>query len=203
MTPHRTEPLLSDHVRDHVLSKAAAPVPGAPLVRSGPVEVWATAQPGVPGTTLSTVGVSDTELASTIRRRTVRVEFLAIAGDEVWQPALTAALTQVAEDCLASGVVVNRGSAVRCRPEVAAALGAGHLYVSRAVYHDRSFGQLRAAGHRAELWWLFPLRPEEERFLAANSWERFEDLLVEARPALADPARPAISLPAPRRGRTV
>ncbi|MEV4428070.1 suppressor of fused domain protein [Streptomyces sp. R-07] len=203
MNPRTTEPRLSDHVRDHVLSKAAAPVPDAPLVRTGPVEVWATAQPGVPGTTLSTVGVSDTDLASTIRRRTVRVEFLALAGDDAWQPVLTAALAQVAEDCLASGVVVNRGSAVRCRPEVAAALGADHLYVSRAVYHDRSFGQVRAAGRRVELWWLFPLRPEEERYLAANGWERFEDLVVEARPALADPARPAIPLPAPRPRRTV
>ncbi|WP_234376612.1 suppressor of fused domain protein [Streptomyces sp. CB01201] len=202
MNPRIAEPLLSHRVRDHVLSTAVAPVPEAPLIRSGPVEIWATTQSGVPGTTLSTVGVSDTELASTIRRRPVRVEFLAIAGEDPWRPVLTAALAQVAEDCLAAGVVVNRGSAVRCRPEVAAALGADHLYVSRAVYHHRSFSQVRAEGRRVELWWLFPLHAEEERYLAANGWERFEDLVVEARPALADPARPVIPLPAARPRRT-
>lgn len=154
-----------------VLRFAGAPIPGA--------------------TTFTTFGVSDVALTLP-DGRLVRQELVFSAYDRFASSPIVTALHDVAVDLVSRGQALLRGSVYAGSFPLPGVTS--ELYSAIPVFFPDGFQAWRGSDPPTTLVWLVPITVAERRFVEAQGWEAFEQLLESQDPDLLDLDRPALRL---------
>jgi len=135
---------------------------------------------------LCTLGLSNTELKMG-NNKSVRQEFLMLFRGKSGFQNLPGILQQVGTEALETGKGHLRGEVIGPRGQLVEGSAAEALYIAAPVYFPDEFHVFRPdRGEPIIIVWLVPITRAEAKFVRDRGWDKFEDLLQEHDPDLAD-----------------
>ena len=148
----------------------------------------------VPGVTvIGTVGLSSFGMASPVSRKEIRQELFVMVRDGQLESGLSAALDQVARECVRTDTPVLRGQVIRKQSQLLRRGDFVALYATLPIYYPSSFWTLRpAADDEIVFCWLLPIKDKEASYVHQHGWSTFEEILDKARFDVFDLNRPSL-----------
>jgi hypothetical protein len=140
----------------------------------------------------STLGLSNSPLASPTTGKSVRHELLFINRADRGDMNIPAVLRQVGMESLSKKRPVLRGDVIGPRGQLFNGSTMEALYVAIPVYLPDSFHTYTSQNYSVVFPWLVPITRQEALYVAQNGWNAFEDRLSETDPDLLDIQRPSI-----------
>ena len=148
-------------------------------------------QPAAGVNTLSTLGLSNLDLAMASGRSVRQELMITIPGDRS-PDEFAKLMLHVAERLVRTGRALLRGDVVSLGSTIASDSSADALYASIPVVFPEALATLRDTSPQTVFVWLVPLLPTEVAFVQASGWSDFEDRLEAAEPDLFDLRREAV-----------
>ncbi|RZF56883.1 suppressor of fused domain protein [Acinetobacter halotolerans] len=143
--------------------------------------------------TFLTIGLSSHELrisdAKSIRHELI----LPISGLGISEE-IVSLMFFMSEYILNSHQALLRGQVVELPLNVAKKIGFEALYCAIPVFLDDDFATFNEMASPVVIVWLIPIYSSESKYIAANGWNRFEDLLEQESPDLFSLRREHIKL---------
>jgi hypothetical protein len=143
--------------------------------------------------TYSTLGLSDTPLASPVSPKEIRHELILMARPEFCDRNIPAILHQIGMEAIRRGRPYLRGDLIGPRGTLILDTGMEALYLSPPAYLPEAFATYKSPeGVLCVFAWLVPVTSFEADFVKKKGWEAFEDRLASVNPDLLDLNRKSI-----------
>lgn len=148
----------------------------------------------IPGVTvLSTVGLSNFDLQSSVSDKRIRQELFVMFKDGQFNRTFPPKLDQVARESARSDTPVLRGEVIYKKGALLEEQDFVALYATLPIYYPDSFWSFHdeERGDIA-LGWLLPIKANEQLYIRKNGWSAFEEFLDGAKFDLFDLNRPSL-----------
>lgn len=135
----------------------------------------------------ATIGLSRIPLQSVESKKLIRQEFLLLAPDDFGDRNIPGVLQDAASLILKRGAPALRGEVVEGPHKMFDGYSFTSLYVAIPVYLPEEFAEATDdEKNPVVIAWLVPITTPEAEYVKQHGWSKFEDLLVEQDPDLAD-----------------
>jgi len=149
-------------------------------------------QPYASASTFATLGLSHHALRMT-EKREVRQEVVLSVQKSQAREELAGLLLEVATRMIREHRALLRGEVLPLGSTILPGTEATALYASLPVLFPGGLATFSGTTPPTVFVWLFPILPNEVRFIATHGWSAFEDLLEQQAPDLLDLHRAPIA----------
>lgn len=147
----------------------------------------------IPGViVVSTLGLSNFAIKSTVSGKEIRQELFVMVKDEQVDPRLVAALDQVARECARTDKPVLRGEVVEKQNHLLEKGDFVALYATLPIYYPNASWTFHAKEGDVVFCWFLPIKAEERLYIQQHGWAAFEEILDKASFDLFDLGRPTL-----------